>query len=411
MGRAARTKTSKAAVKHTLKHARSPEGLVVGIEALGLHEAASDDEDLEAVAASLSSSVDAVAASLATSGLGSGLGSGMDTTHHGRERRPAPGPAPQNPTTLEDEFLEHGVRVVEGDWAAPRRAGARAVGLARLEAAGLAVTAVAFLDPRDAAFTCVVGQGAVPLDALLRDAAIAKAHHGPLAGAHCVDVAALSPPRPPPPVEIGIAPPARQTLADLYGFAYAARPVEASHVDGDVVRRSVSPHVYLRKLARARAFATLLTHAALSAMVSSGDTRIDALVTVAAARRHRRQRRRAREAVRMASKGRCTAASFFRRFVALRRATLVPPPAASASRFPPPPVRAAQPNALDLGRAQAAVLGVAPPATPPPSQRSPDAGPRSAPELPARRRGRLDPGADSRFLTWGDDYSPPQSTR
>ena len=55
--------------------------------------------------------------------------------------------------------------------------------------------------------------------------------------------------------------------------------------------------------------------------------------------------------------------------------------------------------------------GVAPPATPPPSQRSPDAGPRSAPELPARRRGRLDPGADSRFLTWGDDYSPPQSTR
>ena len=71
------------------------------------------------------------------------------------------------------------------------------------------------------------------------------------------------------------------------------------------------------------------THAALSAMVSSGDTRIDALVTVAAARRHRRQRRRAREAVRMASKGRCTAASFFRRFVALRRATLVPPPAAS----------------------------------------------------------------------------------
>ena len=43
MGRAARTKTSKAAVKHTLKHARSPEGLVVGIEALGLHEAASDD--------------------------------------------------------------------------------------------------------------------------------------------------------------------------------------------------------------------------------------------------------------------------------------------------------------------------------------------------------------------------------
>ena len=59
MGRAARTKTSKAAVKHTLKHARSPEGLVVGIEALGLHEAASDDEDLEAVAASLSSSVDA----------------------------------------------------------------------------------------------------------------------------------------------------------------------------------------------------------------------------------------------------------------------------------------------------------------------------------------------------------------
>ena len=48
MGRAARTKTSKAAVKHTLKHARSPEGLVVGIEALGLHEAASDDEDLEA---------------------------------------------------------------------------------------------------------------------------------------------------------------------------------------------------------------------------------------------------------------------------------------------------------------------------------------------------------------------------
>ena len=197
----------------------------------------------------------------------------------------------------------------------------------------------------------------------------------------------------------------------LYGFAYAARPVEASHVDGDVVRRSVAPHVYLRKLARARAFATLLTHAALSAMVSSGDTRIDALVTVAAARRHRRQRRRAREAVRMASKGRCTAASFFRRFVALRRATLVPPPAASASRFPPPPVRAAQPNALDLGRAQAAVLGVAPPATPPPSQRSPDAGPRSAPELPARRRGRLDPGADSRFLTWGDDYSPPQSTR
>ena len=131
MGRAARTKTSKAAVKHTLKHARSPEGLVVGIEALGLHEAASDDEDLEAVAASLSSSVDAVAASLATSGLGSGLGSGMDTTHHGRERRPAPAPAPQNPTTLEDEFLEHGVRVVEGDWAAPRRAGARAVGLAR----------------------------------------------------------------------------------------------------------------------------------------------------------------------------------------------------------------------------------------------------------------------------------------
>ena len=64
MGRAARTKTSNAAVKHTLKHARSPEGLVVGIEALGLHEAASDDEDLEAVAASLSSSVDAVAASL-----------------------------------------------------------------------------------------------------------------------------------------------------------------------------------------------------------------------------------------------------------------------------------------------------------------------------------------------------------
>ena len=56
-------------------------------------------------------------------------------------------------------------------------------------------------------------------------------------------------------------------------------------------------------------------------------------------------------------------------------------------------------------------VGVAPPATPPPSQRSPDAGPRSAPELPARRRGRLDPGADSRFLTWGDDYSPPQSTR
>ena len=93
MGRAARTKTSKAAVKHTLKHARSPEGLVVGIEALGLHEAASDDEDLEAVAASLSSSVDAVAASLATSGLGSGLGSGMDTTHHGRERRPARGRA------------------------------------------------------------------------------------------------------------------------------------------------------------------------------------------------------------------------------------------------------------------------------------------------------------------------------
>ena len=92
MGRAARTKTSKAAVKHTLKHARSPEGLVVGIEALGLHEAASDDEDLEAVAASLSSSVDAVAASLATSGLGSGLGSGMDTTHHGRERRGAPLP-------------------------------------------------------------------------------------------------------------------------------------------------------------------------------------------------------------------------------------------------------------------------------------------------------------------------------
>ena len=37
MGRAGRTKTSKGAVKHTLKHARSPEGLVVGIEALGLH--------------------------------------------------------------------------------------------------------------------------------------------------------------------------------------------------------------------------------------------------------------------------------------------------------------------------------------------------------------------------------------
>ena len=48
MGRAARTKTSKAAVKHTLKHARSPEGLVVGIEALGLPEAARDAEALAA---------------------------------------------------------------------------------------------------------------------------------------------------------------------------------------------------------------------------------------------------------------------------------------------------------------------------------------------------------------------------
>ena len=40
MGRAARTKTSKAAVKHTLKHARSPAGLGVGIAALGRPAAA-----------------------------------------------------------------------------------------------------------------------------------------------------------------------------------------------------------------------------------------------------------------------------------------------------------------------------------------------------------------------------------
>ena len=102
----------------------------------------------------------------------------------------------------------------------------------------------------------------------------------------------------------------------------------------------------------------------------------------------------------MASKGRRTAASFFRR-VALRRATLVPPPAASASRFPPPPVRAAQPNALDLGRAQAAVLGVGAAGDAAAEPAVARRGPAVRAELPARRWGRLDPGADSRFLTWG----------
>ena len=147
MGRAARTKTSKAAVKHTLKHARSPEGPVVGIEALGLHEAASDDADLEAVAASLSSSVDAVAASLATSGLGSGLGSGMDTTHHGRERPPRRPPLPKSYDARGRVPRARRPRR-RGRLGRATARGARAVGLARLEAAGLAVTAVAFLDPR-----------------------------------------------------------------------------------------------------------------------------------------------------------------------------------------------------------------------------------------------------------------------
>ena len=408
MGRHERARTSKTAVKRTLKHARSQESLVVGIEALGLHDAASDDDDLEAVAASLSNVV--VAASLSNVG-------GMDTTHHGTPLVP-PAP-PQRPTTLEDEFLAHGVRTLEGDWAAPRRAGCRVVGLARLEAFNISVTAVAFLDPRDGAFTCVVGPAGPALDALLHDMSVVKAHHGVLMGRNCVNVTTLSPPRPPPPMDLGLAPPVRQGLADLYGFAYAARPVNASHVDHDAVQRSV-PGIYLRKIVRARAFGTLMTHAALSAMVTLGDTRIDALVTVAAARRHRRQRKRAQDAVTMASKGNCSAASFFRRFVALRRAALVPPPAAAplcrgpsgaanVFRGPPPPVRAVPP--LDLARVQAAVLGV-PPATPPPSQRPPDA-PRSAPELPARRRGRPGPDSstDSMFLTWGDDFSPPQSTR
>ena len=249
------------------------------------------------------------------------------------------------------------------------------------------MTAVAFLDPRDAAFTCVVGQGAVPPAAARRGnrqgppraacgGALRRRRGAVAAAAAAARRDRHAPPAPDPRGPSRLRP--------------HARPVEASHVDGDVVRRSVAPHVYLRKLARARAFATLRTHAALSAMVSSGDTRIDALVTVAAARRHRRQRRRAREAVRMASR----AAARPRRSSGVRGAA--PGDAGSAARCEREPLSAAArargaAERAGPGRARAAVLGVAPPATPPPSQRSPDAGPRSAPELPARRWGRLGP--------------------
>ena len=391
MGRAARTKTSKAAVKHTLKHARSPEGLVVGIEALGLHEACwcaerrrgadSRGRGRHTLKASLvgiearstpSRALRRRRGSVATSGLGSGLGGGMDTTHHGRERRPAPAPAPQNPTTLEDEFLEHGVRVVErlGRAAAlgrPRRGpraprgggagrdGRRLPGPARR---GLRAS-WAQMAPCRSTRCCATLQSPRPTTGRSR-------------AQHCVDVAALSPPRPPPPVEIGIAPPARQPSRTC-GFAYAARPVEASHVDGDVVRRSVAPHVYLRKLARARAFAA--GSGDFGGAVRDGEQRRHA---------HRRARdggrgaappaaaRRA-EAVGMASKGGCATrrSSGGSSRCAGRRWSRRPLRARAAFRRRPCARRSQQ---LDLGRAQAAVLGVAPPATPPPSQRSPDAG-------------------------------------
>ena len=133
MGRAARTKTSGAAVKHTLKHARSPEGLVVGIEAPASTRRRATTRT-PGRAASLSSSVDAAAR--AASGLGSGLGSGMHTRRTTAASGARAGPrSPWGPTTPEYEFPST-ASASSGDWAAPRRAGARAVGLARLEGRG-----------------------------------------------------------------------------------------------------------------------------------------------------------------------------------------------------------------------------------------------------------------------------------